>query len=220
MHALLNRKHKTNAKTHNNFNMSKQLTCVCVCERCHELQVLLHKSSLVHHSGTGGRHKGHGGSWGRRCFWSKKGADGSQLHWSQYDLMPPGKYASIYFTSNNCVAKCYFNILTPNADVPRYRRTVMTSFNAAGDHKFLQPTVSLIESGFSMKTGTLQRHRKHLYQVQINLKKRGKNMHTCILFIWRNSKCGWWATILFRGKEHIFQHLAVFNVIMPRNAFP
>lgn len=96
----------------------------------------------------------------------------------------------------------------------------MTSFNAAGDHKFLQPTVSLIKSGFSMKTGTLQRHRKHLYQVQINLKKGGKNMHTRILFIRRNSKCGWWATILLRGKEHIFQHLAVFNVIMPRNTFP
>lgn len=29
-----------------------------------------------------------------------------------------------------------------------------------------------------MKTGTLQRHRKHLYQVQINLKKGGEK--TCI----------------------------------------
>lgn len=50
------------------FNTTKQLTRVCVCECCHELQVLLHECGLVHHSGTGGRHKGHGGTWGRRSF--------------------------------------------------------------------------------------------------------------------------------------------------------
>lgn len=56
----------------NYFKIKKQLTRICVCERCHKLQVLLHKCSLVHYRGTGGRHRGHGCTWDRRRFGSEK----------------------------------------------------------------------------------------------------------------------------------------------------
>lgn len=110
------------------------------------------------------------------------------------------------------------NILTANADVPHYRRTVMTSFKNAGNHSFLQPTVSLIESGFSVKTATLQRHHKHLYRIQTNLKNACiraeysfKEIQNVVDELPFSSE---------RKSSNISQHLAVVNIIMPRNAFP
>lgn len=137
MYALLNWQHKTKAKSPNHCNMSKQLTCVCVRERCHKLQVLLHQSSLVHHSGTGGRHKGHGGSWATRCFSSEKGQTGvSCTHLGVISCTPRNMHPFILLPTIVLLNGCYFNILTPNADAPHYRRTVMTSFKAACDHHF------------------------------------------------------------------------------------
>lgn len=117
----------------------KQLTCVCVCERCHKLQVLLHKCSLVHYRGTGGRHKGHGGTWGRRCFWSEKGqtwvccTDLRGISWT------PKKIPKIKMSLLRTLVLlngCYSDILLANTNMSHYRRTVMTSFADAGDHIF------------------------------------------------------------------------------------
>lgn len=125
---------------HDDFDMNKQLTCVCVCECCHKLQVLLHKCSLVHHSGTRGRHKGHGGSRARRCFKSEKGQTGvcctgiSVISCVQMKLY----LKKIFFYFEHLFNGCYFDALTANINMPHYRRIVMTSFKDAGVNFFLK----------------------------------------------------------------------------------
>ena len=52
---------------HRGHRVHRVLTCVGVCERSHELQVLLHEGGLVHHGGTGSGHEGHGGSGAARA---------------------------------------------------------------------------------------------------------------------------------------------------------
>lgn len=96
--------------------------------------------------------------------------------------------------------ECYHNTLTLT-DVPHYRRTVMTSFPGAGDHNPLQPRFSLILSGFSMKSVTFQRHRKHWYQTQTNLKRE---KHTFVQIV-HLKKFKMWPmshTILLKQLKH------------------
>lgn len=102
---------------------------------------------------------------------------------------------------------CYFDVLTANTNMPHYGRTVMTSFKDAGDNFFLK----------SCRLGDW----KWTYRENSNFIKtpwafisdtdssKIKSMHMRGIFIWRNSKYGWWATVPFQKKE--LKHLPVFT---------